>query len=278
MKSNFQSQTIKSDIIIKLVVLFFRGLLWCQAPIGYSLSMTLNGLFIVPKLRAKNYVTLIDSLQNAYGKTMGGLIYLPSCIGDICWTAAVLSALGSSLSVILNLDIKISIICSALVAIIYTLCGGMYSVAFTDMIQIIFIFGGLWIAIPFMWTAEGVDLNNLSIKDWTGEIKSSQDWVTYIDGFLLILCGGIPWQPYHQRALAMTSTKRAQILSVISTIGCLILMIPPVMIGGIAKATNTSMYPDLVNSIETNPSNVLPESLYYLAPYWVSIFGLSAIR
>ena len=235
--------------------------------------MTLNGLFIVPKLRAKNYVTLIDSLQNAYGKTMGGLIYLPSCIGDICWTAAVLSALGSSLSVILNLDSQITIICSALVAIIYTLCGGMYSVAYTDMIQIIFIFGGLWIAIPFMWTAEGVDLKNLSVKDWTGEISTSQEWVAYIDGFLLILCGGIPWQPYHQRALAMTSTKSAQILSVISTIGCLILMIPPVMIGGIAKATNASMYPQL-----DNPPTVLPESLFYLTPYWISIFGLSAIR
>ena len=253
---------------------FNRGLLWCQAPIGYSLSMTINGLFIVPKLRAKKYVTCIDSLQDAYGQTMGGLIYLPSCIGDICWTAAVLSALGSSLSIILDLDVRVSIIGSALIAIIYTLCGGMYSVAFTDMIQITFIFGGLWLAIPFMVTAQGVNIQDLSINDWTGEIHD-KEWITYIDGFLLILCGGIPWQPYHQRALAMTSTKRAQILSVISTIGCLTLMIPPVMIGGIAKATNATLYPQI--SFESNPSNILPESLYHLTPYWVSVFGLSAI-
>ena len=70
-----------------------------------------------------------------------------------------------------------------------------------------------------MYTANGVDLNALELKDWTGEIRD-KDWITYIDGFLLILCGGIPWQPYHQRALAMTSTPKAQILSVISTIGC----------------------------------------------------------
>ena len=254
---------------------FNRGLLWCQAPIGYSLSMTINGLFIVPKLRAKKYVTCIDSLQDAYGQTMGGLIYLPSCIGDICWTAAVLSALGSSLSVILDLDIRVSIIGSALIAITYTLWGGMYSVAFTDMIQITFIFGGLWLAIPFMVTAQGVNLQELSIKDWTGEIHG-KEWINYIDGFLLILCGGIPWQPYHQRALAVTSTKRAQILSVMSTIGCLTLMVPPVMIGGIAKATNASMYQSQI-SFESNPSNILPESLYYLTPYWVSVFGLAAI-
>ena len=37
----------------------------------------------------------IDSLQNAFGETMGGIVYFPSCIGDVCWTAAVLSALGN---------------------------------------------------------------------------------------------------------------------------------------------------------------------------------------
>ena len=61
-----------------------------------------------------------------------------------------------------------------------------------------------------------------------------------------------------------------------STIGCLTLMIPPVMIGGIAKATNASMYQSQI-SFESNPSNILPESLYYLTPYWVSVFGLAAI-
>ena len=99
---------------------------------------------------------------------MGGVVYLPSCIGDICWTAAVLSALGTTLSVILAIDDKISIIISASIAMAYTLVGGMFSVAYTDVIQIVFIFGGLWLAIPFMWTAEEVNLSNLSTTDWTG--------------------------------------------------------------------------------------------------------------
>ena len=83
-------------------------------------------------------------------------MYLPSCIGDICWTSAVLSALGTTLSVILGIDTKLAIVISALVAITYTLIGGMYSVAYTDVIQVVFIFGGLWIVIPFMWTNEKV--------------------------------------------------------------------------------------------------------------------------
>ena len=103
------------------------------------------------------------------------LVYLPSCIGDICWTSAVLTALGTTLSVILDIDVKLSIILSAIVAVTYTFIGGMYSVAYTDVIQIAFIFVGLWISIPFMWTFDGVELSNLSVKDWTGSIEVSFD-------------------------------------------------------------------------------------------------------
>ena len=137
----------------------------------------------------------------------GGVVYLPSCIGDVCWTSAVLTALGTTLSVILDIDIKLSIILSAAIAVSYTLIGGMYSVAFTDVIQIVFIFFGLWSAIPFIWSNDEVQLSNLSLKDWTGEIKGVKSWMEYIDTFLLITCGGIPWQPYYQRALAVKSTK-----------------------------------------------------------------------
>ena len=79
--------------------MYKSGLLWCLAPIGYSLSMTVNALLFVDRLRERNYLTLIDALQDAYGAGVGGIVYLPSCIGDICWTAAVLSALGSTLEV-----------------------------------------------------------------------------------------------------------------------------------------------------------------------------------
>ena len=65
--------------------------------------MSINGMFFVSKLRSKSYITCIDALQASYGKYVGAIVYLPSCIGDICWTAAVLSALGTTLAVILDM-------------------------------------------------------------------------------------------------------------------------------------------------------------------------------
>ena len=48
--------------------------------------------------------------------------------------------LGVTMSVILDLSYTVSIWISAAVAITYTLLGGLYSVAYTDIIQLILIF------------------------------------------------------------------------------------------------------------------------------------------
>ena len=85
---------------------------------------------------------MIDPFTQKYGK-WGALQTLPAAVSEIFWSAAILGALGSTLQVILNLDEKVSIIMSAIIALGYTLLGGLISVAYTDVIQIFFIAIGL---------------------------------------------------------------------------------------------------------------------------------------
>lgn len=51
--------------------------------------------------------------------------------------------LGATISVIIDVDVNASVIVSALIAILYTLVGGLYSVAYTDVVQLFCIFIGL---------------------------------------------------------------------------------------------------------------------------------------
>ena len=94
-------------------------------------------------MRKKEYFTMLDPFQEKYGLRMGGLLYIPALLGEIFWSAAILAALGATVSVVINLDRFASIIVSACIAIFYTLIGGLYSVAYTDVIQLICIFVGL---------------------------------------------------------------------------------------------------------------------------------------
>ncbi len=51
----------------------------------------------------------------------------------------------------------------------------------------------------------------MDLPDWTGEI-SMKSLPEYLDSFLLIILGGIPWQPYYQRALSMKTSQQVYVL------------------------------------------------------------------
>jgi high affinity choline transporter 7 len=92
----------------------FRGLLWVQAPIGYSISLLVGGLFFAKRMREREYTTMVDPLQKTYGKVPGALLVLPAALGELFWSAAVLSALGSTLAVIIGLPLNATIIVSGM--------------------------------------------------------------------------------------------------------------------------------------------------------------------
>ena len=78
--------------------------------------------------------------------------------------------------VILNLNEVVSIVSSAVIALGYTLLGGLISVAYTDVIQIFFIVFGLFLALPFALTNEHVkDIYEDKLDDgvtpaWYGKV------------------------------------------------------------------------------------------------------------
>ncbi len=47
-------------------IVFNDGLIWCQAPFGYALSLMLGGIFFANKMRTKGYVTMLDPLQDLH--------------------------------------------------------------------------------------------------------------------------------------------------------------------------------------------------------------------
>ncbi|XP_072753649.1 high affinity choline transporter 1 isoform X2 [Anoplolepis gracilipes] len=258
--------------------MFTKGLAWCQVPIGYSLSLIFGAMLFVRPMRKAEYVTMLDPFQERYGAGVGGLLFLPALCGDLFWCGAVLRALGSSLAVVAGVDPNISVCASALLAAVYTVFGGLYSVACTDALQLLCIMLGLVIAMPFSMIHPAVSFeHNLTLRDWLGQIKN-EDLGEWVDGMLLLVFGGIPWQGYFQRILSIKSTSVATTLSIVSMFGCLILAIPSAVIGVVARATDWSAVPEYNKTFSTDDGNAaMPMVLRYLTPQWVSFVGLGAI-
>ncbi len=113
-------------------------------------------------------------LQRAYGSRLGALVYLPSCVGDVCWTAAVLTALGESLESLVGVGRPVAVAASATVAAAYTLAGGLRAVVATDAAQLALVVAGLGTAVPLVLASTDVDLGRASVVDWTGHIPAKR--------------------------------------------------------------------------------------------------------
>ncbi|XP_067419634.1 high affinity choline transporter 1 [Emydura macquarii macquarii] len=257
------------------------GLAWAQAPIGYSLSLVVGGLFFAKPMRSKGYVTMLDPFQQLYGKRMGGLLFIPALMGEMFWAAAIFSALGATISVIIDINVNISVVVSALIAILYTLVGGLYSVAYTDVVQLFCIFLGLWISVPFAMShpaVKNIGFTAAQEESWLGSIDTL-DVYSWLDNFFLLMLGGIPWQAYFQRVLSSSSATYAQVLSFLAAFGCLVMALPAILIGAIGASTdwNKTMYgpPDPKDRQEADM--ILPIVLQYLCPVYISFFGLGAV-
>ena len=94
-------------------------------------------------MRRRGYVTLLDPFQERYGVRIGAMMYIPAFLGELLWSAATLNSLGATISVVLDLPMNVSVIASACIAFFYTFFGGLWSVAYTDVAQLICMFIGM---------------------------------------------------------------------------------------------------------------------------------------
>ena len=259
------------------------GLVWVQAPWGYALSLILGGLFFAKKMRRHEFKTMLDPFEHRYGRVVAGILYIPALMGETFWTAAILTALGSTFGTVLGLDFTPSIILSAAVAIAYTALGGLWAVALTDMIQMILLLLGLFLVLPFAlehvggwdmaWANYGKKLGAAASLFPSKEALGNY-YYNWWDYALLLIFGGIPWHVYFQRVLSSKDEDTAQKLSIMAGFVCILAAIPAVMIGVIGNVVD---WTSVGLSSAPEAAQVLPNVVRYLTNPWVATIGLGAI-
>ena len=259
------------------------GLVWVQAPWGYALSLIIGGLFFARKMRRHRFKTMLDPLEQRYGKRLAALFFLPALTGEVFWSAAILTALGTTFGTIVGLDTTTAIVLSALIAVAYTVLGGLWAVALTDLVQLLLLLAGLFAVLPYAaqqtggwadsWANYRADYGAAASLLPSRAALGSYYW-NWWDYALLLLLGGIPWQVYFQRVLAARDERTAQRLSILAGLVCLLAAIPAVGIGIVGHVAD---WQALGHPAPPDAASTLPWVIRYLTPSWIATIGLGAV-
>lgn len=105
-------------------------------PIGLGCSLLINAATFASKLNSEpNVLTLPDVFAKKYGKVVEVLVSLICIVSFIMLLAANLSGLGQITGYVWGISVRAGIWMAAVIVWAYTISGGLFSVAYTDVVQ-----------------------------------------------------------------------------------------------------------------------------------------------
>jgi high affinity choline transporter 7 len=260
-----------------------------QGGLCFGVSLILGGLFFARRMRAFGFTTLVDPFEARFGRRWAAVLSVPAMAAEVFWSAELLVALGSTFGVLLGADLTTAILVSALVVTLYTMVGGMWSVAYTDALQLGLVALGLAVAMPYALGAVGgfdaawqhygaarAERGGLLPPFAAhGSFWTRESLVGWWDVSLMLVFGGIPWNCYFQRVLACRTPARAQWHSILSGLLTVALTAPPLIFGVAAFAY--AWPADLAAQLQRQPADTLPLLLKHVTPPLVALLGMGAI-
>ena len=227
-----------------------------------NMAMVISGLFVIPIFRRLKIRTIPEFLEMRYSKGVRTFVAVLWIFRLAFWLGVVLYTAVIAAQIITGLDSFTAwVLIFSVVVIVYTMLGGMWSVAFTDVIQFVLMLGGALILLPLAMSAIGW-WPGMVDKLPEGALTLVRSEGTYNWQFILaIFLLGIEWacvdQGLLQRAFGADSTrtvaKSLVLAGIITTPFALLWNIP----GLVARV----LYPGLSNADAAVPmliSNLIP--------------------
>ncbi len=211
-------------------------------PLGIAACLLLAGFFIAGPMWRMKILTVPDYFNRRYGKTaeiLASLIIVPSYFG---WVAAQFVALAQLLEVYFGLPREYGIFLVATVGTGYTLLGGMWTITWTDAIQMTFILLGLLLLGHAVLVqlgdgsmAAGIEVMKTDIPAERWRIADPptfwRDTLTAISALAIGALGNLPMQDLMQRIFSAKSDRVASKACIVAGFGYLLMGVLPVGTG-----------------------------------------------
>ena len=221
--------------------------------IGASIAMALSGLFFANKLWLSGAITLPEIMGKSYTKTVHGAYTAVALFATFSVASAQMLALGLIAQVILQIDLVYAMGIAGIIMIAYTVLGGLFAVATTDVLQMSLNALGVMVILPLVGL--------IKVGGWEGIASTLEPRFFDVFGMgTVVILGIIAWvmpmvmadMTILSRMFAAKTAREAKNATLTASIGVCIPYALSIMTIGLLGAV---LYPKI------NPDTVMPHMI-----------------
>jgi Na+/proline symporter len=229
-------------------------------------------------------LTIGDFYRKRYGPTMELATSVVIAISYVGWTAAQLTALGLAFSILTNgaISLQTGIILGAAFVLAYTIWGGMWSVALTDLFQSVMIIVGVVLIAWVVGDMAGGPARVIAAASEAGRFEffpkaGTKEWLVFASAFLTLAIGSIPQQDIFQRVTSAKDEKTAIRGTFLGGVVYFAFAFVPIYIVYAGLLIDPSLGKLLSAEDARETQQVLPSFILGQTPIWIQVLFFGAL-
>jgi len=254
-------------------------------PFGATACLLIAAMLFARFFYRLNLLTIGDFYRVRYGKLVEVLTSFGIVSSYLGWTSAQLTALGLVISILSGgaIDFSTGILIGAAIVVVYTIFGGMWSVAFTDLFQTVVILIGLTLVALLAGDLAGGAAKVVAQAAADGKLTlfpaemDAAKWWAMAGAFLAFAIGSIPQQDVFQRMTSARDETTAVRASVIGGLAYFVFAFVPMFIAYAALVHDPALAKLFDAEDAREIQRILPDLVLGRMPLWAQILFFGAL-
>ena len=253
-------------------------------PFGSSFCLVFVALFFARAFYRMDLLTIGDFYRKRYNKPVEVVTSLAITASYLGWTSAQLTALGLVFAVLSGggLSLNEGIALGAAIVLGYTIWGGMWSVAWTDLFQTVIIIVGLWMVAMLVSDMAGGTGKVIAAAAEAGRFSfwptgGSKEWLAFAAAWATLAIGSIPQQDVFQRVTSARNESVAVKGTLIGGVAYFLFAFVPIFIAYAALVVD----PQLAQLFKSDDAReiqfILPNFVRDRVPVWAQVMFFGAL-
>ena len=253
-------------------------------PFGASFCLVFVALFFARAFYRMDLLTIGDFYRKRYNKTVEVITSVAITASYLGWTSAQLTALGLVFWVLSGgaISLNTGILIGAAIVVVYTIFGGMWSVALTDLFQSVVILLGLTAVAWLVGDMAGGPAKVIAAASEAGKFEfwpkaGAKEWLAFLAAWMTLAIGSIPQQDVFQRVTSAKDEKTAVRGTLIGAAVYFCFAFVPIFIAFAALVIDPGYEKLFAAEDAREIQRILPDLILNKTPVWAQVLFFGAL-